>query len=67
MDPVSKFYSQPSHMSNYPTYERTQVRQRGGTYSGKSLNWTRDAALGTMALLGAPMLKGMLAMAKKSR
>ena len=30
MDRVALFYSQPSRMSPYPTYGKTQIKKRGG-------------------------------------
>lgn len=57
MDRTALFYSQPSRMSNYPTYES----QRGGA-QGEKGNWFKSA----LPYLMAPMFYGTLAIAKKS-
>ena len=58
------FYSQPSRMSSYPTYGRTQVKQRGGIISNEPPDWAKKVGFGAMRLLFAPFLSGTLAMAK---
>ena len=65
MDRASMFYSQPSRMSSYPTYGRTQVKQRGGMYSNEPPDWAKKAVLGTMGLLAGPFLSGMVGIFKQ--
>ena len=68
MNRASMFYSQPSKMSNYPTYERTQVKQRGGGfYSEKTGDWGRKAVMGMASFLAPPLINGMVAMARKGQ
>ena len=68
MNRASMLYSPPSKMSSYSTYESTQVKQRGGgVYSQKTGDWARKVMLGTMGFLAAPILSGMVGMAKKGR
>ena len=52
MDRTSMFYSQPSRVSSYPTYGRTQVKQRGGFF------------INPFAMLLTPMKAAVLGMAK---
>ena len=35
MDSTAMFYAQPSNMSAYPVYEKTQIQQRGGIQPGR--------------------------------
>ena len=35
MDATVAFYSQPSNMSAFPVYEKTQIKQRGGIQPGR--------------------------------
>ena len=47
-------------MSNCPTYEKTQVKQRGGAHGEKS-NWLQKV----LPYIAAPMITGTLAIARK--
>ena len=69
MNRASMFYSQPSKMSNYPTYERTQVKQRGGGgfYSEKTGDWGRKVVKGMASFLAPPLINDMVAMAGKGQ
>ena len=59
MNHASMFYSQSSRMSSYPTYERTQVKQKGGFISVNPMN--------PFSLLTAALFSGVKALAKVNR
>ena len=78
MDRASMFYSQPSRMSSYPTYGRTQVNQRGGFFINPFSMFTpmKAAAIGLVNLnrnlrqnldSGKPLLSATIAAGKKDR
>lgn len=55
MDRVGLFYSQPSRMSPYPMYDKTQIKQRGGI----DKEAVRSALLTSVGVLGSLALTGL--------